>query len=309
MADINKSIPPTVLEEGLPEASIAKEDYGAGDNTDWDYEDTTDGKTKSREEELFEKFLEYQKKYPTTKPETKVEIETFPEDCYILIALNYPRSGEGFGSDWWKNKAPGFFFGLMPFVFQIILLSVSLSTAVEVFRSNDSQTFLEQIYRADTKVFVTQITALLAYASLPRSSLQDVLRGICLFPSCSTASRDNRAIGITISCVLRIIQGTMGILFILAVVFFKSENAIAIILDFTALDFVSELDEHAFQLCKSGTFGTKLRKKADEIADEEFPVYTKSRNKHVWHRSVLSFAAILFILSVTFLIVAQIRMS
>ena len=273
---------------------------GGCNSTDRDPADTADSETNPRDEELFEKFLEYQRKRPST--------ESFPEDSYTLIALNFPAKGEGRGSEWWKTKAPVFFFGLMPFAFQIALLYVSLLSAVRAFEENDADLeFFARLYQPSTSVFVTQITILLAYASLPRSSLRDVMRAIRLFPSCSIESyrNDHRAVGIAVSCILRFFQGFIGIVTILAVIFFKSEDAITIILNFTALDYISELDEYAVTLCKSGMFGTKLKKKADAIADQALPEYMNARYERKWRRCVMLPTAIMFVVPAALLIISQ----
>mmetsp|Transcript_15464 Transcript_15464/g.35827 ORF Transcript_15464/g.35827 Transcript_15464/m.35827 type:complete len:935 (-) Transcript_15464:520-3324(-) len=301
MTSQNKEIAPVVIDDTeIPVASIPRADDSGSRNTNMDRANLTDTETSPVDDELFEKYLECRKK--------RTSIQTFPEDSYSLIALNFPTKGEGFGLDWWKNKAPAFFFGLMPFVFQIMLLYVSLLSAVEAFEESDADMeFFARLFHASSSVFVTQVTILLAYACLPRSSLRDIIMAIHFFPSCSRASSDNRAVGIMVSCILRLSQGFMGIITILAVIFFKSEDAITIILNFTALDYISELDEYAFSLCKSGLFGKKLEEKADAITDEALPEYMKTRQERKWFQSVLFPSAIMFFIPTLFLIISQVN--
>jgi hypothetical protein len=108
------------------------------------------------------------------------------------------------------------------------------------------------------------------------------------FPMRSTSNKGMQLF----SCVLKLIQGLIAILVTFFVIA-SSGSAIDILLNFIAINFVSEIDDRAFDLAKSGEFGPALQKKALEIEMIDLPDCTiNNQAKAVRKHSIIK--AILF---------------
>ena len=218
------------------------------------------------------------------------EHETYPGDCYSFMAIHSPIQNPFF-----------FLFGFVVFVFQIMFLiymilnklDTNLGLNGEV--DNPSDDFLANFIPANVTALVraTQITAVLCYCMFADSSLKDCAAAIEQFPRFDRANKDDRVwLGI-LSCVLRFCQGFMAILatFLLIV---TTSDVIEIILNFAAVNFISTLDEVAFELAKWGKYGPALEKEAKSIESRPIPYCIYRKYKHVrYFMTVVPIAVVL----------------
>ena len=86
------------------------------------------------------------------------------------------------------------------------------------------------------------------------ASVMDIVTATQSFPRFSmTTSKDN-VWCIAFSCFLRLLQGLCAVSVSIILVF-NSDSVIEIILNFTALNFISALDDVGFELAKMGKYG------------------------------------------------------
>jgi len=209
----------------------------------------------------------------------------YPQDCYSLLCIYGPFDGR-FAKPFSGEKQRRFFlFGLLPFIFQmslILLLLVSVLDAkrggsmADVDNSDSGKNGIMGIIasvvpsNAVWSTRCTQFVSLLAYVVFPESSLLDAVRSVQLFPRSSDA-RDGDTIGcMRFSCLLRGIQGTLAVMATMILIV-SSKTSVDIILNFTAVNFISNLDDYAFQLAMSGEFGPALKAETERIADTDLP--------------------------------------
>jgi len=119
---------------------------------------------------------------------------------------------------------------------------------------------------ASWTVRATQILALVAYVLFADESLNDIFIAFETFPN----SLGNVSFCHVLSCLLRGLQGFMAAVAVLFLVM-TSSDVIEIVLSFTAVNFISALDNSAFELAKSGRYGTELKKQANLIVGEPLP--------------------------------------
>lgn len=217
--------------------------------------------------------------------------DRYPPDAYSFLALNGPTSNNG----WPLQKMKYFLFGLMPFVFQIFFLSLL------VINLNGHH---PELCDRSVEVWVAQIGAILAYVVFPNSTQRDLIRAIQHFPWCTAETDDVPVSCIRISCILRAIQGhgAISVVFLLVM---KSESTIDIILNFTAMNFLSDIDDAAFSLARSGVFGPSLREEAKRIAGTKLPKCMQKQRKHIWYGGVMVFYAAVFFTLMAFMILKK----
>jgi hypothetical protein len=214
--------------------------------------------------------------------------EKYPPDTYSFIALNGPMSNNG----WPLQKMKFFLFGLMPFVFQIfflVLLVINLDNTDP------------DLCNRGLDVRMAQIVAMLAYVIFPNSTQQDLIRAIQHFPWCAAETDDIPVGCIRISSILRVIQGhgAVSVVFLLVM---KSDSTLDIILNFTAMHFLSDLDDAAFSLARSGVFGPNFREEAKRIAGTKLPRRVQNQRKHIWYGGVMVFYCAVFFTLMAFMI-------
>ena len=161
-----------------------------------------------------------------------IQDQYFPSDCYSFLGLYGPLH-----HPWY------FSFGMMPFVFQVILsilliLSVvcpKLGTHEDVDNPDSDDGFFAAFIPANVAPIVkaTQITSILVYVIFADSSLQDVASAVNLFPRFSQVKRVDKARRLVFSSILRATQGILATSAVLLLVV-TSSTVIDIILNFTA---------------------------------------------------------------------------
>jgi hypothetical protein len=178
----------------------------------------------------------------------------YPQDCYSFIAVHGP------GSQKWH---PGIFaFGFLSYLFQMtFLLLLFLYFFRSDYFSGDSQ-----LKTLDPIIVTTQFVAVVFFALMPDASLQDMITAHQIWPRTQTADK----IGRMISCVVRFTQGFVATLVALILIL-TSTSAVDIILNFTAVNFISDIDGTLFSLAKKNVFGGTLADAADHISNKHLP--------------------------------------
>ena len=243
------------------------------------------------------------------------EDSMYPRDAYTLVALNGPT-----GITSWPFRRFLFFaFGMTPIVFQLIFLTILFINVVDPVRgtlgenanpgagNDDGLRGLVAGFTPSNAMYMvklTQVVSLLTYVLFPRHSLMDVITAVRLYPywAPTTTTSKNTEEGddgvpvwcIRFSCILRFLQGMWANVVVLLVVI-VSDNVLDIILNFTALNFLSELDDEAFDLARSGVFGQALKRETDAIATKRLPgcLRRNPASKHVWFLAVMAALCIL----------------
>jgi len=234
---------------------------------------------------------------------------TYPEDCYSMIALN----GPGKNLKWSSRQSFLFFmFGFTVFLFQILLLSLTLYSGVDrkrgTIQENDNPDtgFFAAFIPPNAKpiVRVTQILSLMVFCLFPEASLQDVVTSIQLFPWTNAGKKTAPLWSLRFTCCLRISQGIVAIAAVWLLVM-SSDTVIDIILNFTAVNFISSLDDNAFSLAESGVFGPLIMEETSRVAGTKLPFCVDREKKHVWYRRVMGGTLLISFALVTYVIVRQ----
>ena len=176
------------------------------------------------------------------------EAATYPPDCYSFLAIHGP----------FKN--PFFFaFGMMVFSFQLAFLTFLVMSRMDPrFVTGEKDSPSDNVFfgfipsNVSALARATQITAVLSYCIFADSSLADCATAVEQFPRFNQATLDNeedsRHLAV-FSCMLRLVQGLLSTLCALLLIITSAE-VVDVILNFTAINFISGLDETAFDLAK-----------------------------------------------------------
>jgi hypothetical protein len=200
------------------------------------------------------------------------EEKKYPNDVYAIISMN--------SSDHKDGNIMFFAFGFLVWAFQMLFIALLITS---VFYSFFRQ---EEYVDGDPLMVVAEFAAIICYALIPDASLQDIVVAYRLWPSWE--SKTNRR-GRQIACTLRGIQGisaSVAVLFLINI----SPNVIDIILNFAALNFVSDMDSVAFELAKKGVFGKDLRNEAIRIATKDLPEHA-TKHPEIPYRIVMGACA------------------
>lgn len=146
-----------------------------------------------------------------------------------------------------------------------------------------------------------QVVSLLAYLVFPNSTLQDVIKAIQPFPWYFVEADDIPVGCIRIACIP---QENYAIIVTFLLVM-SSDNALDIILNFTAVNFISDLDEAAFSFAKSGVFGPILKEETKRIADTKLPACLYRESKQVWFGIVTACTAMILFAVMVVATIAQ----
>ncbi|VEU37288.1 unnamed protein product, partial [Pseudo-nitzschia multistriata] len=182
--------------------------------------------------------------------------DTYPKDCYSFMSLHGP------------DRNPIFFsYGMVVFAFQMSLLVLMVISALDTKWSNklDSDnphnSAIGMIIPANASPYVkaTQIISILCYVSFAKFSVMDVVNAVQTFPVGKGATKF-----MVFSCIARGLQGFIAMLATLLLILI-SDSVIDIVLNFTAVNFISELDNVAFDLARKGKYGRTLEDEAKRI--------------------------------------------
>jgi hypothetical protein len=164
-----------------------------------------------------------------------------------------------------------FAYGLLVFSFQIAFLVLiicskavrSMSANEDIDNPNEEGFAGYMPANASLVVRTTQFVAIAAFVLFAEDSIGDVVDAVRYFPLTGWYT-DHKFI--SLSCVLRFAQGFLACFTVFLLVMI-STDVIDIVLNFTAVNFISSLDDAAFELASSGRYGNVLKKKAIDIEE------------------------------------------
>lgn len=235
------------------------------------------------------------------------EHELFPRDSYSILALNGPTT-----HGWSWNKRLFCLFSFLTCAFQfgfleLLLFHMDLKHDID----DESHRKLELIIEegADKSACyrnmrMAQAIALLTFVMFPNSMIKDLVIAVKLFPM-DSKNVTGVPLGCTrISCMLRGIQSifAIGVVFILVM---STENILEIILNFTAVNFITDLDDSAFKLARSGVFGPALRVETKRIENMKLPPCIHRKSTHFWYGSVMVATFVVLFGLMTSMIIAE----
>jgi Leucine-rich repeat (LRR) protein len=233
----------------------------------------------------------------------------YPKDSYSFLAFHGPTDNVLF-----------FSFGLLAFAFQFVfLILMILSVVKKDLRSGDFGEGVDNpgsayglglasgIFPANVSqlVRVTQITSILSFLIFADQTVMDVAKAIELIPPfwlkdlSLNQKRNGNSLrnynwGLFFSCVLRFVQGMLSVFAVFLLVM-TSSTVIDIVLNFTAVNFISALDDTAFLLAKKGKFGPSLRREAYKIEGTSLPPTIQSRNIQLWYTAAIIPASLILL--------------
>jgi hypothetical protein len=226
----------------------------------------------------------------------EINTGTYPPDTYSILALHGPIENPAY-----------FSFGLMVYLFQmtfLLLMVLSVvhprwSSIVNVDNPDAGRDSLVQLIaiivpsQVTPLVRMTQIMATLTYIIFGNPTICDIVLGVELFPSFKQATSDDKVRYMVFSSILRLSQGILAIIVTLFLIVTTS-NVIEIILNFTAVNFISNLDDVGFEVIKWGKYGTKFKVEAYRIENEPLPqcIKRKRKSKLYWY-SVIPIGVVL----------------
>jgi len=239
--------------------------------------------------------------------------DEYPQNCYAFIALG-PTGGPS------GDNRGALCYGLFVVAFQFAFLSLMIAS--KMFRTlNNSEDVdnpnkdnaigfsLAQTFPADATKIVraTQITAFIACLFFPDDSLTDFVEAVEGFPGRENkdTEEEKREDNIKWARFATFLRGTQGFTACLTVILLvmTSSDVIDIVLNFTAINFISNFDDVGFDLAKDGRYGKKMKNTAKYIANKPFPDCRKRKSKRPWVHYQLSIA---FVAAVMFLLVGAI---
>ena len=202
---------------------------------------------------------------------------------------NYPRDTYSFISNP-KSKPISFVFGILVFSVQISLMLLLIFDEGDIFNEfssgsehDDSE---HKFLPANVEILVrtSQYLALIVYIVFSDGAMEDITLAIELIPSGAHWQ-------MTLSCFLRLFQGSLAVVgtTLLIMITDRVRDAVLSIL---AVEFISQLDNMAFELMRNGRYSAQLQKEANKIADETLPdEYAKSYKNSSFCRIVVMFLA------------------
>ena len=230
----------------------------------------------------------------------------YPADTYSILALYGPIGNPAY-----------FSFGLMVYLFQITFLLLMVLSVVHPKLSNNGDVDnpgggigitqrLAQFIPAnvDPLVRATQIMATLSYIIFADSTIRDIVLGIELFPSFKQITPDDKVGCMVFSSISRLSQGVLATIITLFLIVTTS-NVIDIILNFTAINFISTLDNVGFEVIQWGKYGTKFKEEADRIEKLSLPTCIQKKNKNILYWSTIIPIGLFLIACLCYIIILQ----
>jgi hypothetical protein len=222
---------------------------------------------------------------------TSDEVVTYPDDCFSFLILHGP-----IGS---KDSVLFFWFALFVSALQFVFLLLALTSEVMPTWTLDGGTdnpvskwnFLPS--NVGTQLRMTQVLAVISYCLFAESSLKDLITAVEIFPQYSKVTKDDNYWCMVFSCVLRGILGLLTAITTLLMLM-TSDSVIDTILDFLAMNFISDIGKMAFQLALWGKYGPKLENEARMLEEEPMP--DCMLRPHSWKRYLITLFSVVIAL-------------
>ena len=210
--------------------------------------------------------------------------ESLPDDVYSFIALSRaPSPGR-------RSKSISIFIALAVFLFQIFGLGLMILSKVHPRWSenedidNPHPYFFNSLKYIDSfiptnesrLVQMSQVFGALAFiVSQEQDTLSDLVQSFDILLSVLFGNQKNTDCCFTISWLLRLTQGTWaGVTAVLLGL--SSSDVVDIILNFTAINYISGIDERVFDMAHDGWLGEYARTDARRIRSEKRYIVTNN---------------------------------
>jgi len=125
--------------------------------------------------------------------------------------------------------------------------------------------------------------AVLAYCMFAGESVRDVVAAVEMWPNFRKVQKGDEVNMIMLSCFLRFAQGLLASCVVLLLVV-STSDVIEIILNFTAVNFISGFDNVAFELAQCGKYGPLMEAEAKRIENLPAPPCIARKYRHVRYR-------------------------
>jgi hypothetical protein len=153
-------------------------------------------------------------------------------------------------------------------------------------------------------VRATQVTAILSYFVFADSTVLDVVMAVELFPRFEQATSEDKVGCMVFASILRLSQGIFAITVTLLLIVTTS-TTIDIILNFTAINFISTLDNVGFQIIKWGKYGDRFEAEAKRVETLPLPRCIYRKYKHVRYLCTIIPIGVILLSMVCFMIILQ----
>lgn len=126
----------------------------------------------------------------------------------------------------------------------------------------------------------TQFMALITYCVFADESLKDIVTAVETFPNFKRIKQGDKVHLIILSCLLRLIQGLLAS-FVVFLLVCTTNDVVDIVLNFTAVNFISSFDDVAFELAQWGKYGPAIKAEADRIEELPCPACMHRKRQHI----------------------------
>lgn len=200
----------------------------------------------------------------------------YPQDTYSFLSKYGPLENIGC-----------FTFGLVVFLFQVTFLVLIIVNIVDpTYSSTESGDGSHKFIPGDVEipVKIAQYLAIAAFVFFADLTINDVIVSIDMLPLLSKKNPEDKVVCMFVSSFLRFVSGTLavGVSFLLII---TGPDVKEIVLNFTAINFISSLDDLAFDLAVKGHYGIKLKQAALDLEGEKLPHCIKNKNFDLFRKN------------------------
>lgn len=212
----------------------------------------------------------------------------YPQDTYAFVAKFGPR-----------ENIECFVFGILVFVVQVMFLFLMiLNIVAPKYSSTDVGDGDHPFIPGDveTVVKVAQYLAIVSFIFFADDTILDVVTGVDMLPLLSKKKKEDKIGCLYLSSFLRFFQGGLATL-VSFLLIFTGPDVKEIVLNFTAINFISSLDGVAFELAAKGHYGAKLKKAALKLQEEELPSCISEKNFAMFRKNFFLFVILVAMFS------------
>jgi len=186
------------------------------------------------------------------------ETEKYSADSYSMMVLNGPTCD----GEWPIRKIFFFFVGLYVALIQIaslIVLSIGAYSRADLGGGNSG------IVRA------SQILSLIFYVVFPDASLHDFARALRYYPRAKGAKTGDPVKLMKLACILRGFQGLLAVVPAWLLIM-TAKSVDGVLLSFAAINVISNFDEAAFAIARTGAMGPVYQHEVERIENIDVPL-------------------------------------